>query len=115
MTTHFPQFALNFATGSASFSLSPEAAQQWHKALQILLERLKVRSGSSRQQPQEPVEFRYPTEDFSLEMFCNPNIWAGPHAAKVLVTLKTKVLRLSTEVEFSRLQEDLSQYLESLT
>jgi len=114
MTTHFPQFALNFATGSASFSLSPEAAQQWHKALQILLERLKVRSGSSRQQPQEPVEFRYSTEDFSLEMFCNPNIWAGPHAAKVLVTLKTKVLRLSTEVEFSRLQEDLSQYLESL-
>lgn len=112
MTTHFPQFALNFATGSASSSLSPEAAQQWHKALQILLERLKIRS---RQQPQEPVEFRYPTEDFSLEMFCNPNIWAGPHAAKVLVTLKTKVLRLSTEVEFSRLQEDLSQYLESLT
>lgn len=112
MTTHFPQFALNFATGSASFSLSPEAAQQWQKALQILLERLKIRS---RQQPQEPVEFHYPTEDFSLEMFCNPNIWAGPHAAKVLVTLKTKVLRLSTEVEFSRLQEDLSQYLESLT
>lgn len=111
MTTHFPQFALNFATGSASFSLSLEAAQQWHKALQILLERLKIRS---RPQPQEPVEFRYPTEDFSLEMFCNPNIWAGPHAAKVLVTLKTKVLRLSTEVEFSRLQEDLSQYLESL-
>jgi hypothetical protein len=111
MTTHFPQFALNFATGSASFSLSPEAAQQWHKALQILLERLKIRS---RQQPQEPVEFRYPTEDFSLEMFCNPNIWAGPHAAKVLVTVKTEGLRFSTEVEFSRLQEDLSQYLESL-
>jgi len=112
MTTHFPQFALNFATGSASFSLSPEAAQQWHKALQILLERLKIRS---RQQPQEPVEFHHSATDFSLEMFCNPNIWAGPHAAKVLVTLKTKVLRLSTEVEFSRLQEDLSQYLESLT
>jgi hypothetical protein len=112
MTTHFPQFALNFATGSASFSLSPEAAQQWHKALQILLERLKIRS---RQQPQEPVEFHHSAADFSLEMFCNPNIWAGPHAAKVLVTLKTKVLRLSTEVEFSRLQEDLSQYLESLT
>lgn len=112
MTTHFPQFALNFATGSASFSLSPEAAQQWHKALQILLERLKIRS---RQQPQEPVEFHHSAADFSLEMFCNPNIWVGPHAAKVLVTLKTKVLRLSTEVEFSRLQEDLSQYLESLT
>jgi hypothetical protein len=111
MTTHFPQFALNFATGSASFSLSPEAAQQWHKALQILLERLKIRS---RQQPQEPVEFHHSAADFSLEMFCNPNIWVGPHAAKVLVTLKTKVLRLSTEVEFSRLQEDLSQYLESL-
>ncbi|MGY4560761.1 hypothetical protein ACVWXF_000792 [Thermostichus sp. MS-CIW-40] len=115
MTTHFPQFALNFATGSASFSLSPEAAQQWHKALQILLERLKVRSGSSRQQPQDPVEFHHSAADFSLEMFCNPNIWVGPHAAKVLVTVKTEGLRFSTEVEFSRLQEDLSQYLESLT
>lgn len=48
-------------------------------------------------------------------MFCNPNIWVGPHAAKVLVTMKTEGLRFSTEVEFSRLQEDLSQYLESLT
>jgi hypothetical protein len=47
-------------------------------------------------------------------MFCNPNIWPGPHAAKVLVMLKTGALRLSIEVEFSRLQEDLSQYLESL-
>lgn len=28
--------------------------------------------------------------------------------------LKTGALRLSIEVEFSRLQEDLSQYLESL-
>jgi len=112
MTTHFPQFALNFATGSASFSLSPEAAQQWHKALQILLERLKIRS---RQQPQEPVEFHHSAADFSLEMFCNPNIWVGPHAAKVLVTMKTEGPRFSTEVEFSRLQEDLSQYLESLT
>ncbi len=114
MTTYSPQFVLNFATGSASFSLSVEAALELQQALQTLLERLKISSGSSRRQPQAPVEFHHRAEDLNLEVFCNPNIWPSPHAAKVLMTVKTKVLRLSTEVEFSRLREDLSQYLEAL-
>jgi hypothetical protein len=114
MTTYSPQFVLNFATGSASFSLSAEAALELRQALQTLLERLKISSGGSQRQPQAPVEFHHRGEDLNLEVFCNPNIWSSPHAAKVLVTLKTQLLRLSTEVELSRLREDLSQYLEAL-
>ncbi|MEN9229465.1 MAG: hypothetical protein Q6L68_01040 [Thermostichus sp. DG02_5_bins_236] len=114
MTTYSPQFVLNFATGSASFSLSPEASLQLREALQTILDRLKINSGNTQRQPQPPVEFRHRAEDLNLEVFCNPNIWPSPHAAKVLVTLKTQLLRLSTEVELSRLREDLSHYLEAL-
>ncbi|MGY2753142.1 hypothetical protein ACVW0Q_001471 [Thermostichus sp. MS-CIW-21] len=114
MTTYSPQFALNFATGSASFPLSAEGAREWHRALQTLVERLKVGASGPQRQPQAPIEFHHAAPNLYLEMFCNPNIWPGPHAAKVLVMLKTGALHLSIEVEFSRLQEDLSQYLESL-
>lgn len=114
MTTYSPQFVLNFATGSASFPLPPEASLQLREALQTILERLKITSGNAQRQPQPPVEFRHQAADLKLEVFCNPNIWPSPHAAKVLVTLKTQLLRLSTEVELSRLQEDLSHYLEAL-
>ncbi|MEN9202200.1 MAG: hypothetical protein Q6K80_09555 [Thermostichus sp. DG_1_6_bins_120] len=114
MTLYSPQFVLNFASGSASFSLSPQAALQLRQALGTLLERFQLHPGRPRQQPQPPVEFRHSAQELNLEVFCNPNIWPGPHAAKVLVTLKTPLLRLSTEVDLSRLQEDLNQYLESV-
>ncbi len=79
-----------------------------------LVKRLKLGASNPQRQPQAPVEFHHSAPNLDLEMFCNPNIWPGPHSAQVLVTLKTEALRFSTEVEFSRLQEDLSQYLESL-
>jgi hypothetical protein len=45
-------------------------------------------------------------------VFCNPNIYASPFAAKVLVTVKSDRLRIATEAELTRMIEDLNTYLE---
>jgi hypothetical protein len=57
------------------------------------------------------MEYRYTGEVF-LEVFCNPNIYPSPFAAKVLLTVRDDRIRLTTEAELPRLLEDLGQYLE---
>ncbi len=115
MNIHSPQLVLNFATGSVSFPLSTAGAQELKTALEGLLARLTPAAGSMPGgSNQAPLDFWRQEEGVSLEVFCNPNIWPSPHAAKVLVTLKASPVRLSTEAELPRLLEDLSQYLEAV-
>jgi len=59
------------------------------------------------------MEYRYAGDVF-LEVFCNPNIWATPFAAKVLITVRDDRLRVTTEAELSRLRDDLAQYIEQV-
>jgi hypothetical protein len=104
---------LNLAEGVVSFSFSPEAARDLQGAIATLMESLKVNAASkgSKPAPQKPMEYRHTGEVF-LEIFCNPNIWATPFAARVLITLRDDRIRLNTEAELTRLIEDLNQYLE---
>jgi hypothetical protein len=60
------------------------------------------------------MEYQYTGEVF-LEVFCNPNIWSSPFAAKTLITVRDDRIRLTTEAELSRLVEDVSQYLEQVS
>lgn len=107
------QFNLNLDTGSVSFRFTPEAAQELKAQLNELMGRLKTTATTTggRPSPQPSMEYRY-TGDVFLELFCNPNIWASPFAARVLVTLRDDRIRLNTEAELSRLIEDVNQYLE---
>jgi len=106
---------LNLAGGSVSFSFTPKAAKELQASLNILMERLKATAAKTTPHlgatPQPPVEYRY-TGDVFLEIFCNPNIWATPFAAKLLITLKDIHIRLTTEAELTRVLEDVNQYLE---
>ncbi|MDM9380110.1 hypothetical protein QUB80_05280 [Chlorogloeopsis sp. ULAP01] len=107
---------LNLVEGSVSFSFSPQAAQELKAALEQLMNSLKAvatktSSGSNKVSPQRPIEYRYTGEVF-LEIFCNPNIWATPFAAKVLLTVRDDKIRLSTEAELTRVIEDVNLYLE---
>lgn len=109
---------LNLIEGSVAFSFSPQAAKELKAALDELIERLKVVAakptpGASKPTPQSPVEYRYTGEVF-LEIFCNPNIWPSPFAAKVLLTVRDVSIRLTTEAELTRLIEDVNQYLEQV-
>jgi hypothetical protein len=60
------------------------------------------------------MEYRY-TGDIFLEVFCNPNIYPSPFAAKVLLTVRDDRLRLTSEAELTQLIEDLNLFLENQT
>ncbi len=108
------QLTLNLAQGSISFNFTFEAAQDLKREIDRLMERLKANAaqpvGRGGKPPQAAMEYRYQGEIF-LEIFCNPNIYPSPFAAKVLVTVKSDRLRISTEAELTRLMEDLNYYL----
>lgn len=109
-----PQLRLNLSEGSVTFSFSPAAAQELKTAIATLMESLKVTAAQTSgkpNKPQRPMEYRY-TGNVFLEVFCNPNIWSSPFAAKVLITLRDERIRLNTEAELTRLIEDVNQFLE---
>lgn len=109
---------LNLLEGSVSFNFSPQAARDLKAATDQLMERLKAVAakptpGGGKVTPQPPVEYRH-TGDVFLEVFCNPNIWPTPFAAKVLLTIRDLNIRLTTEAELTRIIEDINQYLEQV-
>ena len=111
------QLSLNLVQGSVSCNFSPEAARELQQAISTLMESLKAvasraSSGATgRPQPQKSMEYRYTGEVF-LEVFCNPNIYPSPFAAKVLLTVRDDRLRITSEAELTQLIEDLNLYLE---
>ncbi|MBD6615079.1 hypothetical protein FNW02_04230 [Komarekiella sp. 'clone 1'] len=109
---------LNLIEGSVSFSFSAQAARELKAATDKLMERLKAVAakptpGGGKVIPQPPLEYRYTGEVF-LEVFCNPNIWPTPFAAKVLLTVRNVNIRLTTEAELTRIIEDINQYLDQV-
>jgi hypothetical protein len=107
---------INLNEGSVSFSFSPQAARELKAAIDQLMERLKTVAAKStpsggKVTPQPALEYRYTGEVF-VEVFCNPNIWPTPFAAKVLITVRNTGIRLTTEAELTRVIDDINQYLE---
>ncbi|MBW4595561.1 MAG: hypothetical protein KME46_22310 [Brasilonema angustatum HA4187-MV1] len=111
------RLTLNLVEGSVSFSFSPQAAREFKAALDELMQSLKAVAAKTtpggKPSPQRPMEYRYTGEVF-LEIFCNPNIWSTPFAAKVLLTVRDATIRLTTEAELTRVIEDINQYLEQV-
>ncbi len=112
------QLTLNLVEGSVSFKFSADAAKELQEAIAQLMQNLKVAtqaaSGGGKPTPKKPMEYQF-SGDVFLEIFCNPNIWPSPFAAKVLVTLKDDRIRLTTEAELTRIIEDINQYLEQVS
>ena len=109
------QLTLNLVEGSVSFSFSPEAAKDLQAAIAQLMECIKTASAKAtpgvKAIPQPAMEYQH-TGDIFLEIFCNPNIWPSPFAAKVLIILRDASIRLTTEAELTRVIEDINQYLD---
>ncbi len=107
------QLCLNLPNGSISFNFSLEAATELHNSLSRLMASLKqlgAQPAGSKPSPQPTMEFKQ-REPVFVEVFCNPNIYPTPFAAKVLLTVKTAEMRLSTEAELSQLIEDVNTFL----
>ncbi len=111
------QLTLNLVEGSVAFRFTADAARDLHSAIAQLMQSLKAAtqaaSGGGKPSPQKPMEYRF-SGDVFLEIFCNPNIWPSPFAAKVLITLRDDRIRLTTEAELTRVIEDVNQYLEQV-
>lgn len=110
------QITLNLLQGSVRFNFSTAAAQALKAELTELVNRLKTLASqqaniSGKRTPEPSMEYQH-TGDIFLEIFCNPNIWPSPFAAKLLVTVRDDRIRLTTEAELPRILEDLAQYLE---
>jgi hypothetical protein len=109
------QLTLNLLQGSVTFSFTLEAAKNLQAEIGQLMGGLKAiaaaSSSGSKPSRQSSMEYRY-TGDVFLEIFCNPNIYPSPFAAKVLLTLRDDRIRLSSEAELTRLIEDLGQYVQ---
>ncbi|MGC8452713.1 MAG: hypothetical protein ACL9RN_06795 [Cylindrospermopsis raciborskii] len=106
---------LNLDHGSISFNFSHHAAMELKTAMDKLMLSLKavtVKSNPGGKITPEPsLEYRH-TGDVFLEVFCNPNIWPTPFAAKVLLTVRNLGIRLTTEADLTRLVDDINQYLQ---
>jgi hypothetical protein len=112
------QLTLNLLQGSVTFNFTAEAAQKLQQEISVLLQSLKAiasraASGGNKPNPQNSMEYRH-TGDVFLEVFCNPNIYPSPFAAKVLLTVRDERIRITSEAELTRLIEDLNQYLEQV-
>lgn len=109
------QITLNLLQGSVRFNFSPEAAQDLKAALTDLVTRLKAiatqPTPTGKRTPEPTMEYQHTGEVF-LEVFCNPNIWPSPFAAKLLITIRDDRMRLTTEAELPRILEDLNEYME---
>jgi len=111
------QLRLNLAEGSVAFDCTESDARALQAALHELMDRLRALAAKpagaagAKPTPLPSLDYKQPG-DLRVEVFCNPNIWPTPYAAKVLLTLKSDNMRLSTEAELSRMLEDLAQYLE---
>jgi hypothetical protein len=109
------EITINLLQGSVRFSFSLEAAQDLKQALMDLMNNLKASAAQGNSGPRKPVpsmEYQHTGAVF-LEVFCNPNIWPSPFAAKLLITVRDDRIRLTTEAELTRILEDVNLYLEA--
>ena len=111
------QLTLNLDQGSVSFKFSAEAANHLKLEIALLMQNLKAIAAQAsipgKPKPQKSMEYRH-TGDVFLEVFCNPNIYPSPFAAKILITVRDDRIRLTSEAELTRLIEDLDRYLEQV-
>jgi hypothetical protein len=107
------QLTINLIQGAITFNFTSEAAENLKAEIAILMNSLKTiaNHAGGRPAPQKTMEYSY-AGDIFLEVFCNPNIYPSPFAAKVLLTVRDDRLKITTEAELTRLIEDLSNYLE---
>ena len=113
------KLTINLLQGSVSCNFSPEAAEELQQEISQLMQSLKAVAnqavkGSGKPRPQPSMEYQH-TGDVFLEIFCNPNIYPSPFAAKILLTLRDDRIRLTSEAELTQLIEDINLYLEQVS
>jgi hypothetical protein len=108
------QLVFNLASGSVSCGFTPTAARELQAKLNEIVQVLKAKTteiAGGKPKTVKSIEYQY-TGDVFLEIFCNPNIYANPFVAKVLITLRDDRIRISSEAELTRTIEDVERFVE---
>jgi hypothetical protein len=101
-----PSLVLNLPTGSVSCRFSLESGQSLHANLESMVQAIANPTPN-----QKSIEYQHAGDVF-LEVFCNPQIWPTPFAAKVLITLRDDRLRVCVESELTQAIADVQQFIE---
>ena len=107
---------LNLSIGSIRIQCDRTLAADLKAALDRLMQSLKAVAAQpatgSKPTPEKSFEYQHRDRIF-LEIFCNPNLYPSPYAAKVLLTLQDEQLRVVVETELTQMLDDVTQFLES--
>lgn len=108
---------LNLSIGSLRLQCDRALAEELKIALDQLMQSLKAVAAQpatgGKPRPEKPFEYQHRDRIF-LEIFCNPNLYPSPYAAKVLLTIQDEQLRCVVETELTQMIDDIAQFLESL-
>ncbi len=87
--------------------LSQTILSELNHQLDQLIQQFKIVDKATKQ---PNWEYQYIGEVF-FEVFCNPNIWANPFVAKVLLTVRDDRLRCTAEMPLTQLRQDIQEVL----
>ena len=94
--------------------MSQDAAKGLSKAIDDVLNTFREKEKAERPKRWESMEFRHDEDGVFVEAFCNPNAYANPFQAKVLITLNDDKLKISTEGQLSTIKAEVDQYVKAI-
>jgi hypothetical protein len=98
---------LHLTDATLEVPLSQSIVSELNQQLDQLVQQFKT---ADRATKQPTWEYRHIGEVF-FEVFCNPNIWANPLVARVLLTVRDERLRCTAEMSLAQLRQDIQEVL----
>ena len=98
---------LHLADATVEVPLSRAIVLEINQQLDQLIQQFKTADKATKQ---PNWEYQHIGEVF-FEVFCNPNIWANPFVAKVLLTVRDERLRCTAEMSLAQLRQDIQEVL----
>lgn len=98
---------LHLTDATVEVPLSRAIVLEINQQLDQLIQQFKTADKATKQ---PNWEYQHIGEVF-FEVFCNPNIWANPFVAKVLLTVRDERLRCTAEMSLAQLRQDIQEVL----
>lgn len=93
--------------------LSQAAAVGLSKAIEDVLNTFREKEKAQKPRRWESMEFRHTEDGVFVEFFCNPNAYANPFQAKVLLTLSDEKMKITSEGQLIAIKTYVDQYVKA--
>jgi len=98
---------LHLTDATVEVPLPQGIVSELNHQLDLLVQQFKTGDKGTKQ---PTWEYQHIGEVF-FEVFCNPNIWANPFVAKVLITVRDDRLRCTAEMTLAQFRQDIQEVL----